>query len=339
MNNGNEDLDIDLTRRIRTVLYDDQRFTDTELDLLHTPALQSLYDLHHLGLTERVFVDASHSRFHHVIGVIEQADNMMDAIISDLENRGADVLPYGKTGEKAFTKQQVADIARSKKAAVRLMALLHDLPHAPYGHTLEDEIHLVKVKHDEPARQATAYYRLVLQYFGWIEHNEDATAWGESHSREPKTKDDHGEWLDWYLDSPSVRVPPESPEFIEFVAQRWKALFQSRPRSMRKGSAEALEQIVPVLVFAMRALFYIDIAHKDEDTARKKHIPASEYPVDGLLKQILSKLGRPLTREQEFDPRRDVFLLDVIGNTVCADLLDYARRDAKAAGLKIDYDP
>lgn len=339
MKNGKKTLDGDLSRRIRTAFYADQRFTDTELDLLHTPALQRLYDLHQLGLTDRVFVDASHSRLHHVIGVVEQADCMLEAIIADLEKHGSEILPYGKTGEKTYAKKEVAAIARSKKAAVRAMALLHDLPHAPYGHTLEDEIHLVQVKHDEPARQANAYYRLLLQYFGWIEHNEDATAWGASHSREPRTKSEHEEWLIWYLDAPDSRVPPESVEFIDFVAQRWKNLFQYRPRSMRKVSPEALEQFVRVLAFAMRALFYLDIAHKDEKKARAEHMPAAEYPADLLLKKILAALGRPLKPHEEFDPRRDVFLLDVIGNTVCADLLDYARRDAKAAGLKIDYDP
>jgi HD superfamily phosphohydrolase len=42
------------TLRIRTALYDDQRFYKTEVDLLHTPALQRLYDLHQLGFSDRV---------------------------------------------------------------------------------------------------------------------------------------------------------------------------------------------------------------------------------------------------------------------------------------------
>jgi len=50
--------------RIRTVLYDDQSLLPGEIDILHTPALQRLYDLHQLGLTDRVFIDASHARLH-----------------------------------------------------------------------------------------------------------------------------------------------------------------------------------------------------------------------------------------------------------------------------------
>src|SRR5688572_20881975 len=73
------------TRRIRTILYDDQKIEATELDLLHTPALQRLYDLHQLGLTDRVFIDASHSRLHHVVGVLQQVEYLVAAIIRNLE--------------------------------------------------------------------------------------------------------------------------------------------------------------------------------------------------------------------------------------------------------------
>lgn len=43
-----------MPRRIRAMLYGDQAIEATEVDLLHTPALQRLYDLHQLGLTDRV---------------------------------------------------------------------------------------------------------------------------------------------------------------------------------------------------------------------------------------------------------------------------------------------
>ena len=168
-----------LTRRIRTVLYGDQCFTETELDLIHTPALQRLYDLHQLGLTDRVFVDASHSRLHHVMGVVEQAHKMMDAVIANLEKDGKATLKFG-TGASpvTVTKHELADIIRLRRPAVRLMALLHNLTHAPYGHTLEDEIELVDQKHDEPARQAEAFLRLLLQYFAWIARNHQEGEWG-----------------------------------------------------------------------------------------------------------------------------------------------------------------
>jgi len=49
-------------KRIRTVLYGDQKLTASEFDVIHTPSMQRLYGLRQLGLTGRVFIDASHAR-------------------------------------------------------------------------------------------------------------------------------------------------------------------------------------------------------------------------------------------------------------------------------------
>jgi HD superfamily phosphohydrolase len=46
------------------------------LELLHTPLFQRLYDLKQLGYSDRVFPDAVHSRFNHLIGVAEIAERM-----------------------------------------------------------------------------------------------------------------------------------------------------------------------------------------------------------------------------------------------------------------------
>src|SRR5580693_6577336 len=79
------------TKRIRTVLYGDQRLSSAELEVLHTPAMQRLYGLRQLGLTDRVFIDASHARIHHVVGVLHQVDKIVTAIISNLEQSKRDL--------------------------------------------------------------------------------------------------------------------------------------------------------------------------------------------------------------------------------------------------------
>src|SRR5260370_19679788 len=97
------------TRRIRTILYDDQKIDATELDLLHTPALQRLYDLHQLGLADRVFIDASHSRLHHVVGVLQQVEKLVAAIVQNLEAHSERVLPYYHAdGNKSMTAGELA---------------------------------------------------------------------------------------------------------------------------------------------------------------------------------------------------------------------------------------
>jgi HD superfamily phosphohydrolase len=332
---------MNLNRRIRTLLYEDQLFTDFEIDLLHTPALQRLYDLHQLGYTDRVFVDASHSRLHHVVGVVEQADKIILAIARNLRKHPTAEYRFGDEKPGVLTGAQLSRLTRKRRAVVRLMGLLHDLSHTPYGHTLEDEIRLIRQSHDQPERQADAFYRLVIQYLAWVERNETRRSWGPQNSNQPTT-DDARSLLDWYLDAPEIHPPPVSAHFIESSAKRWAKMITDEPdatKHLRRISPPALGASLRDLSFAIRALLHLQSAHKDPEKVEAKHLPAPTYFVLQLLEKIFHFAGKPLLDEERFDPNRDAYLLDVIGNTICADLLDYARRDAAHAGLKLAYDP
>ncbi len=151
------------TKRIRTVLYGDQRLSSAELEVLHTPAMQRLYGLRQLGLTDRVFIDASHARIHHVVGVLHQVDKIVTAIISNLEQSKRELQFKSLEGDtKTISAKSQARYVRRRKSVIRFIGLLHDLTHAPFGHTIEDEILLVRTKHDHPERQSEAFYRLLL---------------------------------------------------------------------------------------------------------------------------------------------------------------------------------
>lgn len=331
---------MNLNRRIRTLLYDDQRFTDFEIDLLHTPAMQRLYDLHQLGYADRVFVDASHSRLHHVIGVVEQADKMMLAIIRNLRKQPTRKFDFGDKSPASLTGRQLAAVTGKRRSAVRLMAFLHDLTHAPYGHTLEDEIRLVEEKHDAPHRQADAFYRVLLQYLVWIERNERRTAWGITDGKQAGEKD-YDKLLEWYMDAPDIHMPPDETEFIEHCAKRWASLLNVRPDAavtLRRLSPPALRVGLADLRFAMASLLHLSAAHKEPKEVKQRHLPAEDYPALQLIERLLGHADAPLLDHERFNPNRDAYLLDVIGNTICADLLDYARRDSTHAGLKLAYD-
>ena len=90
---------------------------------------------------------------------------------------------------------------------------------------------------------------------------------------------------------------------------------------------------------AMRALLYLEALHKarpDSESLPRE----SKYPFEEVIQLALEGTDlADLTEKFQFKPRRDAFMLDIVGNTVCADLLDYAGRDSYFAGLRLDYDP
>lgn len=83
--------------------------TELELDIIDTPLFQRLNNIKQLGMTYRVFPGAQHTRFSHSLGVMYIIDNISQTLGLCLENR--------------------------KK--LRLAALLHDIGHYPFSHTIE----------------------------------------------------------------------------------------------------------------------------------------------------------------------------------------------------------
>src|ERR1039457_6931692 len=110
-----------VNKRIKTVLYGDQRFSSAELELLHTPAFQRLYDLHQLGMTDRVLIDASHSRLHHVVGVVEQTTRLLESLERNLKAKPQTPLEYtGGPHAPEPTARDFAHLVRRRISTARL---------------------------------------------------------------------------------------------------------------------------------------------------------------------------------------------------------------------------
>jgi len=103
-------------------------------------------------------------------------------------------------------------------------------------------------------------------------------------------------------------------------------------------STERVAALLANLHVAMTALLHLELLHKNKP--QRKHIPdQAGYPFQKLIEGILSgTASRALPLTFGFRPQRDAYMLDIVGNTVCADLLDYAKRDSHFANLKLDYD-
>ena len=321
-------------KRIRTVLYGDQRISAGELEILHTPAMQRLYGLRQLGLTDRVFIDASHSRIHHVLGVLAQVDKLVNAIVGNLRRTRRN-FSFGTTGRSSSigSTELAADLI-DRHPVIRLIGLLHDLTHAPFGHTVEDEIKIVDSRHDQPDRQAEAFFRLVCQVVGWLAIDAGALD-PESPIQLPN------EML------PVVYGAADTEDATPEATARLASLINGLLVSVPPKTAEAcwrlsqgdLAVLLAQMDSAMTALLHLEVLHAKDP--KPDDIPGeTEYPFQRAIRSGFagSSYVHFLPR-WSFDRHRDAYMLDVVGNTVCADLLDYAKRDSHFSGLRLDYDP
>ncbi len=103
----------------------DVKLTAEEVALTQTRQFQRLFYLKQLGLAYLVYPSATHTRGSHSIQCLHEAEKILNA------------LNPKPTPEEA--------------SAVRAAALLHDIGHIPFSHTIEDE-HAILPKHDRPER-------------------------------------------------------------------------------------------------------------------------------------------------------------------------------------------
>jgi hypothetical protein len=105
--------------------------TELEREILDTPDFQRLRGIRQLGLAHLVYPSALHTRFDHSLGTLHMAWRMAQAIRNN-----------------AHSEEAARLITDGQLVMIRLYALLHDITHIPFGHSLEDELQLL-VRHDQ----------------------------------------------------------------------------------------------------------------------------------------------------------------------------------------------
>lgn len=104
-----------------------------ELQVVDTPQFQRLAGVKQLGTSNYVFRTAVHTRFEHSLGTLHMAERILFHAAGSLEHLSPEE-------------------RREARQLARLGALLHDLPHVPFGHTLEDEFGLLPRHDKDPVR-------------------------------------------------------------------------------------------------------------------------------------------------------------------------------------------
>ncbi len=94
---------------IRDPIHGDIKFEGLVLDLIEAPELQRLYNIKQLGFAHLVFPGAHHTRLEHSLG----------------------------TYYMALKVSEILNLKTNDKEVITCAALLHDIGHGPFSHTLE----------------------------------------------------------------------------------------------------------------------------------------------------------------------------------------------------------
>jgi len=123
------------TSVIRDPVHGDVHLTDEEMRILDTLEMQRLRGVRQLGTAYLVFPGALHTRFDHSIGSLHTARGVIEAV-----NRNFELDPAGSVA-----------IGEEEARVIRIGALVHDVTHVPFGHSIEDQDGIFG-RHDLPHR-------------------------------------------------------------------------------------------------------------------------------------------------------------------------------------------
>jgi len=114
-------------KTFRDVIWGDIELKEEEVAIVNSKTFQRLRRIKQLGLADLVYPCAKHTRFDHSLGTLSAAQLMVDDL------------------------KKAVEINDDASDYIRYYALLHDISHIPFGHTLEDEGRLYK-RHDDGER-------------------------------------------------------------------------------------------------------------------------------------------------------------------------------------------
>lgn len=158
-------------KTITDPVHDDIYVTRLEQAIVDSEPMQRLRRIRQLGTTHLVYPGATHSRFSHALGALRAAQDLLDAVIDNRTGpRPVQDLFDEWTrapGRGGTASEFDAELAKVTVLA-RLGALLHDLNHVSFGHTVEDDLEVFRSHDGNTERLESLWHRLphdVLQLF------------------------------------------------------------------------------------------------------------------------------------------------------------------------------
>ena len=124
-------------------VHDDVYLTEIEMRIVASRPFQRLRRVRQLGTTLLVYPGATHTRFAHSLGALQAVQDLLDRAVD--QGQG----PHGVPDLIAQWRDDRSLESELSRATVlaRLGALLHDICHVPFGHSIEDEMGILN-SHD-----------------------------------------------------------------------------------------------------------------------------------------------------------------------------------------------
>ena len=142
--------ELDSAKTITDPIHGDVWVSRLELRFLDSAPLQRLRRVRQLGTTHLVYPSATHTRFSHALGALRAAQDILDAVLDNAQPGPGSTAAENLFAEWADGLDAGEYHRRAGEAIVlaRLGALLHDMCHIPFGHTIEDDLQVLD-RHDE----------------------------------------------------------------------------------------------------------------------------------------------------------------------------------------------
>lgn len=307
-----------------------------EKRIICCPEFQRLRRIKQLGFANFAYPAAEYSRFVHSLGACHQAKNIVDTINENLRNqpRYRQWRLYGRNEGNPPPYKEVA-ISPFERVIIAAAGLLHDLPHGPFSHEIEgilgpDEKPVIP-DHDKVGENPALFLYLfdqrvsdlavLLAQFNRI----FAPALLEA----SKTIDKQAQPSDWRVGIKSLHdagiITSEGN-----VAVRADSPLQPASRTASRSAIRELP-LLPVLIFEV--LLFEKQQEWLPPEARKSLLGVKDNGSAFGVEVITDWEGREKILWQPLPGWFRAYRKDIIGDTICADLIDYVSRDGYHTGI------
>lgn len=304
-------------------IYQDNVWGDVDLDdlakdIIDTPEFQRLDRIHQLSFSYYVYRGAKHTRFEHSIGVYHITKRIFNEILDNHDRLGID---FPKKDLSESFGLDNSDIIKVIKKIVSIAALLHDITHIPFGHSLEDEFS-VYIKHD--AIDSLRLWYLLFDKNSEIRNKvvEKEKIYGKDISTKKLFK------LIYVILKFKLIITSEmSKSFEKEIMEKLKKYLPGDSEDDIRSILEAFEK---KLLNKNELIEEIPEIHNlKKDGNLNKLIKNRDKFEEIAQLAILYEWYFYFKKNKMFHP----FMADVFANTICADLLDYIKRDGQQSGL------